>query len=87
MWLYSIASLFSLLVLVAARHAMGRSHLEFMGESLGLVIVLFPVPSRNTFRSSRASRLIQNRFDLESFRVFVLSWPLPIGTDSSRTVH
>ena len=39
-WLYSIASLFSLVVLVAARHAMGRSHLEFMGESLGLVIVL-----------------------------------------------
>ena len=39
-WLYSIASFFSLAVLLAARHFGGGSHLQFMGESLGLVIVL-----------------------------------------------
>ena len=39
-WLYSIASFFSLAVLLAARHFGGGSHLRFMGESLGLVIVL-----------------------------------------------
>lgn len=39
-WLYSIASFFSLAVLFAARHFSGRTHLQFMGESLGLVIVL-----------------------------------------------
>jgi exopolysaccharide biosynthesis polyprenyl glycosylphosphotransferase len=37
-WLYSIASFFSLAVLLAARHFSGG--LRFMGESLGLVIVL-----------------------------------------------
>src|SRR5215468_11294652 len=39
-WLYSIASFCSLTVLLAARHFGGGSHLQFMGESLGLVIVL-----------------------------------------------
>jgi exopolysaccharide biosynthesis polyprenyl glycosylphosphotransferase len=39
-WLYSIASFFSLAVLFAARHFSGGAHLQFMGESLGLVIVL-----------------------------------------------
>src|SRR4051812_39988677 len=39
-WLYSIASFFSLAVLLAARHFSGATHLQFMGESLGLVIVL-----------------------------------------------
>ena len=38
-WLYSIAFFFSLAVLAGARH-FGGSHLQFMGESLGLVIVL-----------------------------------------------
>src|SRR5215472_15565650 len=39
-WLYSIASFFSLTVLLAARHFSGGTYLQFMGESLGLVIVL-----------------------------------------------
>jgi exopolysaccharide biosynthesis polyprenyl glycosylphosphotransferase len=39
-WLYAIASFFSLVVLLAARHFSGGTHLQFMGESLGLVIVL-----------------------------------------------
>src|SRR5215467_7264720 len=39
-WLYSIASFFSLAVLLAARHFGGGTHFQFMGESLGLVIVL-----------------------------------------------
>src|SRR5437870_4541287 len=39
-WLYSIASFFSLAVLLVARHFAGGTHLQFMGESLGLVIVL-----------------------------------------------
>jgi exopolysaccharide biosynthesis polyprenyl glycosylphosphotransferase len=39
-WLYSIASFFSLSVLLAARHFGGGTHMQFMGESLGLVIVL-----------------------------------------------
>src|SRR5262245_35616062 len=39
-WLYSIASFFSLAVLFATRHFSGGRHLQFMGESLGLVIVL-----------------------------------------------
>jgi len=39
-WLYSIASVFSLAVLFAAQHFSGGSHLQFMGESIGLVIVL-----------------------------------------------
>jgi exopolysaccharide biosynthesis polyprenyl glycosylphosphotransferase len=39
-WLYSIASCFSLAVLLAALHFSGASSLPFMGESLGLVIVL-----------------------------------------------
>jgi exopolysaccharide biosynthesis polyprenyl glycosylphosphotransferase len=38
-WLYSISSFFSLAVLLFARHA-GGGHAQFMGESLGLVIVL-----------------------------------------------
>ena len=38
-WLYSIAFFFSLVVFVGAR-SLGGSHLQFMGESLGLVIVL-----------------------------------------------
>jgi len=39
-WFYSIASFFSLTVLLAARHFSGGTHAQFMGESLGLVIVL-----------------------------------------------
>src|SRR5262245_55398997 len=39
-WLYSIASFFSLTALLAARHFGGGTHAQFMGESLGLVIVL-----------------------------------------------
>ena len=39
-WLYSIASFFSLTVLLTARHFGGGAHMQFMGESLGLVIVL-----------------------------------------------
>src|SRR5262245_9964116 len=38
-WLYSIASFCSLTVLLAVRH-FGGIHMQFMGESLGLVIVL-----------------------------------------------
>ena len=38
-WLYSIASLFSLAVLMAAQHHSGAPE-SFMGESLGLLIVL-----------------------------------------------
>src|SRR5438132_10077334 len=38
-WLYSLASLFSLGVLLTARHLAGNGA-QFMGESLGLVIVL-----------------------------------------------
>jgi exopolysaccharide biosynthesis polyprenyl glycosylphosphotransferase len=38
-WLYSIASLFSLAVLLAASHLAGAGA-QFMGESIGLVIVL-----------------------------------------------
>jgi exopolysaccharide biosynthesis polyprenyl glycosylphosphotransferase len=39
-WLYAIASFFSLTVLLAARHFGGATHAQFMGESLGLIIVL-----------------------------------------------
>jgi exopolysaccharide biosynthesis polyprenyl glycosylphosphotransferase len=39
-WLYSVASFFSLAVLLAAQHFGGGAHFQFMGESLGLVIVL-----------------------------------------------
>src|SRR5207249_3085753 len=39
-WLYSVASLFSLGVLLAARHLAGGAGAQFMGESIGLVIVL-----------------------------------------------
>ena len=39
-WLYSIASIFSLAVLVATRHLGGGAGAQFMGESIGLVIVL-----------------------------------------------
>ena len=39
-WLYSIASLFSLAVLMAARHLGAGTGTQFMGESIGLVIVL-----------------------------------------------
>src|SRR5437899_3079489 len=39
-WLYSIASFFSLGVLIAARHLAGAPGPQFMGESIGLVIVL-----------------------------------------------
>src|SRR5215510_6389883 len=39
-WLYSIASFFSLSVLLVAHHFSSGTHLQFMGESLGLVIVL-----------------------------------------------
>src|SRR5215469_1506035 len=39
-WLYSAASFLSLAVLLAVRHFGGGSHLQFMGESLGLVIVI-----------------------------------------------
>src|SRR2546426_9772024 len=38
-WLYSVASLFSLGVLLGARHLAGAGA-QFMGESIGLVIVL-----------------------------------------------
>ncbi len=38
-WLYSIASVFSLGILLGARHLSGASA-QFMGESIGLVIVL-----------------------------------------------
>jgi exopolysaccharide biosynthesis polyprenyl glycosylphosphotransferase len=40
LWLYSIVSFFSLAVLLAMRHFSGGWHLQFMGESLGLIIVL-----------------------------------------------
>ena len=39
-WLYSVASLFSLGVLLAAHHLAGLAGAQFMGESIGLVIVL-----------------------------------------------
>jgi exopolysaccharide biosynthesis polyprenyl glycosylphosphotransferase len=39
-WLYSIASLFSLAVLMGARQLGGGAGAQFMGESIGLVIVL-----------------------------------------------
>ena len=39
-WLYSIASLFSLAVLMATRHLGGGAGAQFMGESIGLIIVL-----------------------------------------------
>src|SRR5262245_20333524 len=39
-WLYSIASFFSLGLLIAARHLVGGPGPQFMGESVGLVIVL-----------------------------------------------
>jgi exopolysaccharide biosynthesis polyprenyl glycosylphosphotransferase len=39
-WLYSVASLFSLGVLLAGRHLIGGAGAQFMGESIGLVIVL-----------------------------------------------
>ena len=39
-WLYSIASFFSLTVLFGAQRYAGGTHLQFMGESLGLIIVL-----------------------------------------------
>src|SRR5215470_2574823 len=39
-WLYSVASLFSLGVLLGARHLIGGAGAQFMGESIGLVIVL-----------------------------------------------
>jgi exopolysaccharide biosynthesis polyprenyl glycosylphosphotransferase len=39
-WLYSIASIFSLAVLLATRHLGGEDGAQFMGESIGLVIVL-----------------------------------------------
>jgi sugar transferase (PEP-CTERM system associated) len=39
-WLYSIASMFSLAVLMATRHLGGGAGAQFMGESIGLVIVL-----------------------------------------------
>src|SRR4029077_5639788 len=39
-WLYSIASLFSLTILIAARHLGGEAGAQFMGERIGLVIVL-----------------------------------------------
>src|SRR3989454_12353199 len=38
-WLYSVASLFSLGVLLGARHLAGAGA-QFMGESIGLVLVL-----------------------------------------------
>src|SRR5436853_6426559 len=40
LWLYSIASFFSLAVLLLLRHVGAGAHVQFMGESLGLVIVL-----------------------------------------------
>jgi len=39
-WLYSIASFFSLTALLAARHFGGGTPAQFMGESLGVIIVL-----------------------------------------------
>ena len=39
-WLYSVASFFSLTVLLAAQHFGRGTNFQFMGESLGLVIVL-----------------------------------------------
>jgi exopolysaccharide biosynthesis polyprenyl glycosylphosphotransferase len=39
-WLYSIASFFSLAAMLVARHFSESTRLQFMGESLGLVIVL-----------------------------------------------
>src|SRR2546425_2310274 len=39
-WLYSIPSLFSLTILMATRHLGGEAGARFMGESIGLVIVL-----------------------------------------------
>src|SRR5438067_5197023 len=39
-WLYSIASVFSLVVLMATRRLGGEAGAQFMGESIGLVIVL-----------------------------------------------
>jgi exopolysaccharide biosynthesis polyprenyl glycosylphosphotransferase len=39
-WLYSVASLFSLGALLATRHFAGAAGAQFMGESIGLVIVL-----------------------------------------------
>jgi exopolysaccharide biosynthesis polyprenyl glycosylphosphotransferase len=40
LWLYSIASLLSLTVLLAARHFSAGTHAQLMRESLGVVIVL-----------------------------------------------
>ena len=37
---YIIASFFSLALLIAGRHISGDAHMQFMGESIGLVIVL-----------------------------------------------
>src|SRR4029077_1011984 len=39
-WLYSMASIVSLAVLMATRHLGGEAGARFMGESIGLVIVL-----------------------------------------------
>jgi exopolysaccharide biosynthesis polyprenyl glycosylphosphotransferase len=39
-WLYSVASLLSLTILIAVRHLVGEAGARFMGESIGLVIVL-----------------------------------------------
>src|SRR5262249_24850524 len=39
-WLYSIASFFSLAALLAAQHLGNGAHMQFTGESLGLIIVL-----------------------------------------------
>ena len=39
-WLYSIASLFSLAILIAVRRLGGEAGAQFVGESIGLVIVL-----------------------------------------------
>src|ERR1041385_1709392 len=39
-WLYSVASLFSLTILIAVRYLGGGAGARFMGESIGLVIVL-----------------------------------------------
>src|SRR5262245_12239615 len=39
-WVYSVASVFSLVALLTARHLAGLNGAQFMGESLGLVIVL-----------------------------------------------
>jgi exopolysaccharide biosynthesis polyprenyl glycosylphosphotransferase len=40
LWLYSIASFFSLAALLAAQHLRAGTHVQFMGESLGLLIIL-----------------------------------------------